>query len=151
MTPTAFCLQLSVKKILKKPIFVLGPTGTPVMWVIFLAILLCAQNSFDGKNRLENAKSKFHAQKWPAFTNFTTNESTNWAETLGNEISTAKYYDIKFTTHQEVNCTDPICPHRIELCTKNRKNCISISTDIDFNTRFFSLATGTNDELEKGK
>ena len=120
MGENAFCLQLSVKKIHKKPIFVLGPTGTPVMWVIFLAILLCTQKFIDGKNRLENGKLKFHAQKWPAFTKFTTNESITWAETLGNEISTAKSYEIKFSMRQKRLQLSGSQLHRLNLPTSKR-------------------------------
>ena len=56
----AFCLVLRVKKP-TPPIFVLRPTGTPVMWVIIIVIIAYAQNCFNAQNPLKNGKAKFHA------------------------------------------------------------------------------------------
>ena len=112
----------------KNSISVLGPTGTPVMWAIIFAILLCTQYYISGGNRPKNAKLKFHAQNKSVFPTEKISRPINWAETLGNKNSTTNTYEIKFTSHssdhssQEANPTNSFCRERIEISTKTEKN-----------------------------
>ena len=100
---------------------------------------------------------KLHAQNKSVFPTEIINRPINWAETLGNKISTTNTYEIKFTLHssnhssQEANPTNSFCQQRIEISTKNRKKCISISADIDLTTGFSSAGTNITDMRGKPK
>ena len=125
------------------------------MWAILIAILLCAQNFINGKNRLENAKSKFHAQNQSVSLTGKINQPINRAITLGKSNLTIDTYEINFTTHssdhnsQEANAITSFWPQQIEISTKNSKKCISISADNDLTSGFFPVAANIMNKCKK--
>ena len=118
-------------------------------------ILLYVQSYISGENRPKIAEVKFHAQIKSVFLTETTNQPVNLAETLGNVISTTYKNKINLSSHssdhssQEANPTNLFCQQRVEISTKNRKKCISISANINLTTGFSSAGTKITDTRGK--
>ena len=113
------------------------------MWAILVVTFLCTQIHIYGKNRPENAKTKFHAQNQTVLSSEQTNRPRKWAETLGNLKSITNMSELEFTkmsidhNPQQANVQFSLWPHKTPHCIKTYKNYISTSTDNDLASQFF--------------